>query len=85
MNTRIHVIQTHVGDNNPPRIDTVTTDYDHAEKRFNALVENYFATYKTAQIITHGDNRSEIVVKHPDRSLFVDWLKCNSRVTFSIK
>lgn len=85
MNTRIHVIQTHVGDNQPPRIHTVTTDYDYAEKSFNDLVENYLATYKTAQLKQHGDSRSEICVKHPDRSLFVDWLKCNSRVTFDIK
>jgi len=84
MNTRIHVIQTHT-DNSAPRIEQVTTDYDDAEKKFNDLVENYLATYKTATLIQHGDNRSEIVVKHPDRSLFVDWIKCGARVNVTIK
>ncbi len=84
MNTRIHVIQTHT-DNSPPRIETVTTDYDHASKTFQALIKNYLANYKTATVKHWGDQRTEIIVKHPDRSLFVDWVRCNSMVTFSIK
>ncbi len=84
MNTRIHIIQTHI-DGGQPRIETVTTSYDHAEKKFNDLVSNFLATYKTAKMIQHGDERTEIVIQHPNRRLFVDWVKGNAAVNINIK
>ncbi len=84
MNARIHVIQTHT-DNGAPQVCLVTNDYDHAEKMFNKLVDNFIATYKTAIVKNHGPERTEIIVKHPARCLFVDWLKCSAAVSVSIK
>jgi len=83
MNTQIHVITTFC-DNGTPSIYLVTTDYDAAEETFNTLVDNFIATYKTAIVKKHGDCRTEIIVKHPARCLFVDWLKGNAKIHVTI-
>ncbi len=84
MKMQLHVIQTHC-DDGPPQVYLITTDYDHAEKTFCQLVSNFIATYKTAIVKKHGECRTEIVVKHPDRRLFVDWLKHAPTIGVNIK
>jgi len=83
MNMQIHVITTHC-DSGAPSIYLVTTEYDEAEETYNTLVDNFIATYKTAIVKKHGPDRTEIIVKHPARCLFVDWLKGNAKIHVTI-
>ena len=84
MKMQFHVIQTHC-DHGAPSIYLVTTNYDHAEETFNKLIDNYVNTYKTAIVKQHGPDRTEIIVKHPARHLFVDWLKASATIGITIK